>query len=90
MESFANNFLFDAQQVPTLHPLFYPSPPRRAQEEPEPEPELEPEDDLSQERPVSEDSISTHALVYGNEFRPASRADEDYRAKRCAYRSHSA
>lgn len=32
----------------------------------EPEPEPEPDDSMSHERPVSEDSRSTHALVYGD------------------------
>lgn len=44
---------------------------RRAREAAEAEPEPEPEQDnsVSHDRPVSEDSRSTHALVYGNELR---------------------
>lgn len=60
--------------------------PRRAQEEPEPELDVEPEEDLFEERPVSEDSVSTNALVYGNEIRPD---DEGYLMPRYAYLSPS-
>lgn len=53
---------------------------RRAKEkaEAEPEPEPEPEDfSVSHERPASEDSRSTQALVYGKELRGGRPSSDD-------------